>query len=64
MKTQKSIDRFYEWMYDVNNKSDFPFFEDLPKVAMPIITPEEECIQEGINEEGYEEAMRNINDKS
>jgi len=50
MKTQESIDRFYEWMLDINSKSVFPFFEDLPKVAMPIITPEEEVILENQNE--------------
>ena len=64
MKTQKSIDRFYNWLLDGKENTKYSFIENLPKVSMPIITPEEECIQEGINEEGYEEAMRNINDKS
>ena len=66
MKTQESINRFYNWLFDGVDETKvtgFQLLEDLPHVSMPI-TPEEELIQEGINEEGYEEAMRNINDKS
>jgi len=53
MKTQKSIDRFYKWLsegVDEAKVTGFQLLEDLPHVSMPI-TPEEELIQEGMEEE-------------
>ena len=54
MKTQESIDRFYEWMLDGEEKVEYPFFQDLQQVKMPdncgVLSPEEEVILENQNE--------------